>query len=401
MGERHGPQRQPRTQPFAKKTRETHHYLPQSRRIRVPHPRNHRFVTILSPVQSSPTKLVLKQPNSTGNARPTLTFPAAPASAAPRTPTITEASTPTQAKEQCPHCGRVVLVRSAPRCSFCGEALADGAKNKTVAPSSTGASNAHGKAPPPEFVAPDSGYDAPQREAACARLRGFILRSRDQAKILDLFVRGLQNDFSPAVAEATHFCTCGGIADTIIAVPWSARRGSEEKRGLGLLVALPLDFIMRKRLGGDFHVVTHHAACSPCAQRKGWFDRYERFFGPVPRILRRGRVRLQSFQPGAAEASGRGADLRYELAITRDEEMRGFTRTLRFHRSAAQMDELYRSQATTEVTESVVVPAGWTGGHVRRTNAGFHHALRLAGRGNRGHPAGNDGDLFITITVQD
>ena len=78
----------------------------------------------------------------------------------------------------------------------------------------------------------------------------------------------------------------------------------------------------------------------------------------------------------------------------------------RLPRSAAitAFDSPGSSAASTTVSgamEELVVGSGWTGGHPRRVDCDFHYALRLKGRGNHGYPAGNNGDLFVTVTVED
>lgn len=344
-------------------------------------------------VNPSPTRLTLRPPTVPGSSRSSASFPTASPSPSP---------TPA-ALDHCPHCGRKAIVKNAPRCSFCGESLQAGVKSwKAVeTEAATAGTGALATGPRFEVVPPDVGYTAEQRAQACSRLRGFFLRSKGRAEIVELFVGGLQNDFSVELAEHSSSCKCDRLADTILAVEWSARIDLGAKFDLITFLLLPFGLLTYKKQWMDYHVTTFHAACTTCAGRKGWFDRYERFFGRIPSVLRRGKVHRFPFAPAAAEANDRGSDLCHHLTITQSEEVQGFTRTLPFLRSLALPGAVPASQAITEVAQVVTMARGWATAHLRRTNSDFHYALRLRGGGNRGQTPGNDGDLFVTITVQD
>lgn len=192
----------------------------------------------------------------------------------------------------CPHCTRPLMSKVAPRCAFCGKPVLEGALSWEDQQQAEIRKHVDELDRAVELNITNDGFDRAGRERAIEELGSLLLPRDVRHDLIERFGKGLMRDFALDLAIAQTVCICGAIATVMLSVEWN-RRAEGQSHFNGVSAALLLVGVLswQKDLVTTTFL-THAASCPTCAKKKPLFERFERFFGPIPKEFQRGTTHV-------------------------------------------------------------------------------------------------------------
>ncbi len=192
----------------------------------------------------------------------------------------------------CPHCSRPLMSKAAPRCSFCGKPVADGALSWEDQQEAAVRHHVDEIERAAALNLTDDGFDEAGRVRAMKDLASLFLAADSRRDILERFRKGLERDFSMERARQYPTCRCGQPSDAILSAAWTQQFDGGREFGAANAALLLVGVVSWKKNIVTVTFLTRIAGCAGCFGKRSLFDRLERFFGPVPREFRLSETRI-------------------------------------------------------------------------------------------------------------